>query len=157
VVVSFMGRPHRFARGGQFKSFTGLVSRASDTGQTDRKGQPMSKAGPSLLRSTLQRAADNARAQDPQLAAIYYTQMVERGANHTKALCVVAAHLAERAWAVMVRGTPYVVRDTDGRTVSKAEPRPSSPSAGRCPRRSAGGGGARKWGRSLTKSSWDMS
>jgi hypothetical protein len=47
--------------------------------------------------------------------------MVERGATHTKALCVVAAHFAERAWAVMARGTPYVVRDIDGRAVNKAE------------------------------------
>src|SRR6266542_4080012 len=121
VLVAAMARPGRFARGEQFKSFTGLVARASETGESDRKGQPMSKAGPSLLRTTLQRAADHARAQDPQLARIYFLQMVERGANHTKALCVVAAHLAERAWAVMARGTPYVVRDTDGRPVAKAE------------------------------------
>jgi hypothetical protein len=32
--------------------------------------------------------------------------MVERGKNHLGALCVVAANLAERAWAVMNRGTP---------------------------------------------------
>jgi transposase len=121
VVVSAMARPGRFARGGQFKSFTGLVPRASETGESDRKGQPMSKAGSSMLRSQLLRSADTARTLDPQLAAIYYTQTVERGATHTKALCVVAAHLAERAWAVMARGTPYVVRDTDGRPVGKVE------------------------------------
>jgi hypothetical protein len=45
---------------------------------TDRKGQPMSKAGSSLLRTTLIRTADTARRQDPQLARIYYPQMVER-------------------------------------------------------------------------------
>jgi transposase len=121
VIVSAMARPGRFARGEQFKCFTGLVARSSETGESDRKGQPMSKAGPSTLRTQLQRSADTARTQDPQLARVYYVQMVERGANHTKALCVVAAHLAERAWAVMVRGTPYVVRDTDGRPVSQAE------------------------------------
>jgi len=121
VVVSAMARPHRFARGEQFKSFTGLVPRASETGESDRKGQPMSKAGSSMLRSQLLRSADTARTMDPQLAAIYFTQMVERGATHTKALCVVAAHLAERVWAVMARGTPYVVRDTDDRPVTRAE------------------------------------
>ena len=46
------------ARGKQFRSFTGLVPEASETGDTDRKGQPMSKAGSSLLRTTLIRAAD---------------------------------------------------------------------------------------------------
>jgi hypothetical protein len=59
-----------------------------------------------LLRTTLVRAADTARKQDPQLARIYYTQMVERGKNHLGAVCVVAAALAERAWAVMDRGMP---------------------------------------------------
>src|SRR6266545_2109668 len=44
VLVAAMARPGRFARGEQFKSFTGLVARASETGESDRKGQPMSKA-----------------------------------------------------------------------------------------------------------------
>jgi hypothetical protein len=41
-------------------------------------------------------------------------QMVQRGKDHLGALCVVAAHLAERAWTVMDRGMPYVLCDTDG-------------------------------------------
>ncbi|GAA4715273.1 hypothetical protein GCM10023215_67900 [Pseudonocardia yuanmonensis] len=83
----------------------------------------MSKAGPALLRTTLVRAADHARRQDPQLARLYYTQIVERGANHTKALCVVAAALAERAWTVLRRGMPYIVCDTDNTPVDPAEAR----------------------------------
>jgi len=113
ALVACMGNPARFRHGKAFRSFTGLVPRASETGDTDRKGQPMSKAGSSLLRTTLVRAADTARKQDPQLARIYYIQMVERGKDHLGALCVVAANLAERAWAVMDRGMPYVVCDTD--------------------------------------------
>lgn len=74
----------------------------------------MSKAGSSLLRTTFVRAAETARKQDPQLARIYHVQMVERGKDHLGALCVVAANLAERAWAVMDRRMPYVVCDTDG-------------------------------------------
>lgn len=66
-------------------------------------------------------SADRARAQDPQLAAVYHAQMVERGATHTKALCVVAARLAERAWATMSRDMPYVVCDTNGHPVTAAE------------------------------------
>ena len=81
-------------------------------------GQSMSKAGSSLLRTTLVRAADTARKQDPQLARIYYVQMVERGKNHLGALCVVAAALAERAWIVMNRQTPYIVCDIDGTEVT---------------------------------------
>jgi hypothetical protein len=113
-----MGDPSRFRTGKQFRSFTGLVPRADETGDSDRKGQTMSKAGSSLLRTTLVRAADTARKQDPQLARIYYVQMIERGKNHLGALCVVAANLAERAWAVMNRGSPYVICDTDGTPVT---------------------------------------
>jgi transposase len=99
-----MGRASRFPSAAHFRSFTGLAPKASETGNTDRKGEPMSKAGNSLLRTTLVRAADTARKQDPQLARIHYVQMAERGKNHIAANCVVAAHLAERAWLVMRRG-----------------------------------------------------
>jgi hypothetical protein len=81
----------------------------------------MSKAGPSLLRATFYRAADTARRQDPQLARIYYQQMTERGATHLKACCVVAGHLAERAWAVLHRGTPHVICDNNGNPVTLTE------------------------------------
>lgn len=121
ALVATMGDPTRFRNAAAFRSFTGLTPRASETGNTDRKGQPMSKAGSSLLRTTLVRAADTARKQDPQLAAIYLTQMAERGKNHIGALCVVAAELAERAFVVMRRGTPYELRDTDGRLVAHEE------------------------------------
>jgi transposase len=118
ALVACMGDPARFERGKQFRRFTGLTPKASETGDTDRKGQAMSKAGSSLLRTTMIRAADNARRVDPQLARIYYLQMVERGKDHLGALCVVAANLAERAWTVMHRGTPYVICDTDGRPLN---------------------------------------
>lgn len=116
-----IGRPGRFPSGRHFKSYLGLTPKASETGETDRKGQAISKAGSSLLRTTFIRAADTARKQDPQLARVYYVQMTERGADHIKALCVVAGHLAERFWAVMTRGMPYVVCDTDGNPVTPAE------------------------------------
>jgi transposase len=123
TVVSWLGEVERFARSGQVRSFAGLAPRASETGESDRKGQPMSKAGPQDLRTALMWAADNARQIDPQFARIYHVQMVERGANHVKALCVVAAHLAERLWTVLRRGTPYQLRDTDGRPITGEEGR----------------------------------
>jgi transposase len=123
VLVAAMGRPGRFRDRTRFKSYVGLAPRASETGETDRKGQPMSKAGPSQLRSTFGRAADTARRQDPQLARIYYLQMTERGATHLKACCVVAGHLAERAWTVLHRGTPYVICDTNGNPATAEQAR----------------------------------
>ena len=154
ALVATMGQASRFPTASKFRSFTGLAPRASETSDIDRKGQPISKAGNRLLRTTLVRAADNARRVDPQLARIYWTQMVERGKDHLGAVCVVAAHLAERAWTVMDRGMPYVICDTDGVPVTPSRPSSSLPSAGPCPRRSAGGGAARR-GRPLNKSTQD--
>jgi transposase len=121
VLVATMRSADRFPSAAHFRSFTGLAPKASETGNTDRKGQAMSKAGNALLRTTLIRAADNARKQDPQLARIYFVQMAERGKTHLAATCVVAAHLADRAWLVMKRGTPYVLQDIDGTVVTSAE------------------------------------
>jgi len=111
----------------RFRSFTGLVPRASETGETDRKGQAMSKAGSSLLRTTMVRAADHARKLDPQLARIYHLQMVERGKDHLGALCVVAANLARTLLDRHAQGTPYVICDVEGRPVSSSEAKSSSP------------------------------
>lgn len=123
VLSVFLAQPDRYPNGRHFVSYTGLVANSSETGDSDRKGQAMSKAGPGLLRTTLIRAANAARQQDPQLAQIYYRQMVEHGATHEKALCVVAAHLAERAYRVASRGTPYQLRDVDGRSITAEEGR----------------------------------
>jgi transposase len=117
-LVAVMGRPGRFPNAGAFKAFTGLTPRANETGQTDRKHQPMTKAGPRALRSQLVQSADTARKLDPQLAAVYHSQMTQRGATHRKALCVVGARLAERAWLTMARGEPYIICDLDGRPVT---------------------------------------
>ena len=50
--------------------------------------------------------------------------MVERGKDHLGALCVVAASLAERFWAVMNRGRPYLVCDVDNTPID-SRPGPS--------------------------------
>ncbi len=122
-LVAAMGRPGRFRNAAAFKSFTGLAPKASQTGNTDRKSQPMSKAGNRALRTQLIQSANTARQLDPQLAAIYHAQMTERGANHLKAVCVVAARLAERAWLTLSRGEPYAICDLDGRPVTATQAR----------------------------------
>jgi hypothetical protein len=123
LLVAAIGRPQRFRSAARFKAFTGLTPKASETGEIDRKGQAITKAGAARLRKQLVCSANTARQVDPQLAAVYHAQMVERGAHHIKALCVVAAKLAERFWAVQTSGRPYVLRDLDGRQVSVEEAR----------------------------------
>ncbi|MGE5289607.1 MAG: transposase [Micromonosporaceae bacterium] len=78
----------------RFKSFVGLTPRASET-ETDRKGQPMSKAGPSLLRATFVRAADTARKQDPQLARIYYPPRGHAACPKTSEATTITALIGE--------------------------------------------------------------
>ena len=56
ALVATMGRAARFPSAAHFRSSTGLAPKASETGNTDRKGQAMSKAGNALLRTTLIRA-----------------------------------------------------------------------------------------------------
>ena len=63
ALVATMGQPGRFPHASAFRSFTGLAPKASETGQSDRKGQPISKAGNKLLRTTLVRAADTPAAK----------------------------------------------------------------------------------------------
>lgn len=123
VIVAAMGRAGRFPNAAAFKSFCGLAPKASETGETDSKGQAISKAGAAWLRDQLLQSANTARRLDPQLAAIYHHQMVARGAHHQKALTIVAARLAERAWTVMARGTPYVICDLEGTPVDPATAR----------------------------------
>jgi transposase len=69
ALAACMGDPARFARGKRFRSFTGLAPKASQTGDTDRKGQPMSKAGSSLLRTTLVRAPTTPASKTPSWPA----------------------------------------------------------------------------------------
>ena len=121
TLVAAMGRAARFPSAGSFRRYCGLTPKASETGNSDTKGQAMSKAGASWLRDQLVMSANVARRIDPELARIYYVQMVERGAHHNKAVCIVASHLAGRAWTTLRRGRPYVLRDLDGTEVSVAE------------------------------------
>ena len=82
ALVATMGKASRFCHRASSAPSPAWLPRASETGQTDRKGQLHQQAGNRLLRTTLVRAADHARRQDPQLARIYWTQMVERGKDH---------------------------------------------------------------------------
>ena len=117
-LVATMGRPRAVP---QRRRVQGL-HRADAPSQRDRPDRPQAPAHdqgrPPALRSQLVQSANTARKLDPQLAAVYHAQMTQRGATHRKALCVVAARLAERAWLTMARGEPYVVCDLQGRPVT---------------------------------------
>jgi hypothetical protein len=116
-----MGPASRFPHASRCRSSPAWPQGLPDRRHRDRKGQPITTAGSRRLWTTLVRAADTARRLDPQLARSYYLQMVQRGNDHLGARCPVAAHLAERAWTVMDRGTPHGICATDGTPVCSTQ------------------------------------
>jgi hypothetical protein len=53
-------------------------------------------------------SANVARTIDPGAGPDLHVRTVERDAHHNEVLCIVAAHLAGRAWTTLRRSQPYV-------------------------------------------------
>lgn len=123
IYLSFIGDPHRFANASAFRGWSGMVPRSSQSGSREGKGLHISQAGPNLIKHTVYLNADVARRYDPQLAKIYYDQMVHKGRHHHQAVCAVATHLLNRILVVLKQNRPYELRDIDGTPVSKAQAR----------------------------------
>lgn len=113
----------RFGRQKRLRGYTGLFPRRAESGGKDRPSQRITKGGNNRLKRDLLLAADIARKFDPGLASVYYSMMVTKGKHHKQALCAVALRLANRIYAVLNEGRPYVIRDTDGREVTLSEAR----------------------------------
>jgi transposase len=123
VYASLIGDPQRFASGELFRGWTGMVPDSKQSGDSESKGLHITKAGPNLLKKYAYLDADTARQWDPQIAAIYYDQMVHKGKHHVQAVCTCATHLLDRVFAVLRDDRPYLVRDVDGRVVDETEAR----------------------------------
>ena len=123
VFASFVGEVERFGSVRAFRGWSGLVPSSAQSGGSEAKGQHITQAGPDLVKKYAFLDAESARQWDPQIAAIYYTQMVERGKHHNQAVCACATHLLDRVLAVLRTDQPYELRDVDGRAVSVAEAR----------------------------------
>jgi len=83
----------------------------------------MTKAGPPIIRWALYQAGQIGRRYDPQLAWVYYREMVHHGKNHKQAMGAVMSHLAARVLTVLREGRPYELRDAQGKPVSREEAR----------------------------------
>ena len=75
------------------------------------------------MRWALFQAGQIGRSHDPQLACVYYREMVHNGKNHMQAMGAVMSHMSARVLAVLREDKPYELRDIDGRTVSREEAR----------------------------------
>jgi transposase len=118
VFVSFIGNPHRFGSLRQWRAFVGLIPETSQSTDTEQKGLHITQAGQDILKKYAYLAAETARRYDPQIAAIYYDQMVKKGNHHTKAVCACATHLLDRILVTLQEDRPYELRDVDGRVVT---------------------------------------
>jgi transposase len=121
VFASFIADPTRFPSGAQFRGWTGMVPASKQSGDSEAKGLHITKAGPDLIKKFAYLDAETARQRDPQIAALYYDQMVRKGKTHTQAVCVCATHLLDRVFSVLREDRPYELRDVDGRVVSADE------------------------------------
>jgi len=119
VFVACIGDPARFPGQSAFANWTGVVPGAKQSSETESKGLRMTKAGPATMKWALYQAGQIGRQWDPQLAAVYYRQMVYHGKNHKQAMGAVMSHMGARVFTVLREDRPYELRDTEGRPISK--------------------------------------
>jgi len=123
VYASFIGDAQRFATTRQFRGWTGMVPASDQSATTEAQGLHITQAGPELIKKYAYLDAEIGRRFDPQLAAIYYEQMVKRGKHHQQAVCACATHLLDRVLVVLREGKAYELRDVDGTVVTKQQAR----------------------------------
>lgn len=120
VFVSFIGKPERFPSLRQHRGWSGMVPNSKQSADSQASGLKITQAGPRLIKKFSFLDAETARQRDPQMAALYYDQMVRKGKHHTQAICTCASHLLDRILVVLREDRPYELRDVDGTPVSKA-------------------------------------
>jgi transposase len=123
VFLAAVGDPARFPNQSAFANYEGVVPGARQSSNVEAKGLRMTKAGPSIMRMALYQAGDIGRRWDPQLAAVYYREMVYHGKNHRQAMGAVMSHLGARVLTVLKEGRLYELRDIEGNPISKEHAR----------------------------------
>jgi transposase len=123
VYASFIGDPRRFSSTRLFRGWTGMVPDSQQSAENEAKGLHITQAGPDLIKKFAYLDAEIARRYDPQIAAIYYDQMMRKGKQHQQAVCACATHVLDRVLAVLRSDKPYEMRDTDGTALSDQQAR----------------------------------
>jgi transposase len=123
VFIGFVGMVDRFSTSRAFRGWSGMVPCSHQSGESESKGLRISKAGPDLVKKYAYLDADSARHWDPQIAALYYDQMVKKGKHHTQAVCACATHLLDRVRVILTEDRAYELRDVDGTPVTPEQAR----------------------------------
>lgn len=118
VYASFIGEAERFSSTRVFRGWSGMVPESTQSATSEAKGLHITQAGPDLIKKFAYLDAEIARRWDPQMAAIYYDQMMNKGKHHKQAVCTCATHLLDRVLAVLREEKAYEVRDVDGTPVT---------------------------------------
>jgi transposase len=95
VFLAVVGDPSRFRSQAAFANYNGIVPNSKQSYDTETKGLRMTKAGPAIMKWALYQSAQIGRRCDPQLACLYYREMVHNGKNHKQAMGAVMS-LRER-------------------------------------------------------------
>lgn len=95
----------------KFSCYCGVVPFKNESGTSIRKGTRISYYGHKGLKRLINFGALNAIKYDPQLKA-YYQRKVESGKNKMSVINAVRNKLIHRMYAVIRRGTPYVLQPT---------------------------------------------
>jgi transposase len=121
LLFGALGHATRFRNQDHVRGFCGMFPAKSVSGGVEKPGQRVTKGGNDRVKRALYIAADVARKIDPDLAAVYWRLMVNKGHHHKQALCAVATRLVNRIYRVLKTGQPYVLRDADGVAISVRE------------------------------------
>jgi transposase len=114
IYVSFIGPADRFPSLRHFRGWHGMIPNSRQSGASEGKGLRISKAGPDPIKRFSYLNAEVARRYDPQIAAIYYDQIVNKGKHHRQAICACATHLLDRVYTILKENRPYELREADG-------------------------------------------
>jgi hypothetical protein len=123
VFLAAIGDPSRFRNQSAFANWTGAVPGSRQSSNVEAKGLRMTKAGPSIMRMALFQSGDIGRRWDPQMAAVYYREMVHHGKNHKQAMGAVMSHLGARVLKVLLEDRPYELRDIQGKSITREDAR----------------------------------
>jgi transposase len=123
IFLAVVGNPTRFRSQSAFANYSGVVPAAKQSSDAEAKGLRMTKAGPAIMKWALYQSSQIGRRCDPQLAWVYYREMVHYGKNHKQAMGAVMSHIGARVLAVLREDRPYELRDIDGRPITSEEAR----------------------------------
>mgnify|MGYP001827324824 CR=1 FL=1 len=99
LYIAFIGDIQRFPSLRDFLNWSGLIPFSHQSGDAQARSLRVTKAGPNLVKATAFLNASIARQWDPQIAAVYYRQIMQHGKHHLQATCACATHLLTRIYA----------------------------------------------------------